>query len=56
MLNEGLDNSSTAEGIGSHHEHLILVHSVEERSHIGSDRLLIKKEVVVPNFKTLLFD
>lgn len=43
MFNEGLDNASAAEGFRSHHQHLILLHSLEERPHVGSDGLYYNK-------------
>lgn len=39
MFNEGLDDAGAAERVRSHHQHLILVHRVEERPHVGSDGL-----------------
>ncbi len=44
MFNEGLDNTSAAEGVWSHHQHLILLHSVQKRFHMGSDCLCNKGE------------
>lgn len=41
VLDEGLDDSAAAECVRSHHQHLVLLHGVEERSHVGPDRLQI---------------
>lgn len=45
MLNERLDNTGASKRIWSHHEHLILLHSVEERSHVWSDCLHIQTQL-----------
>lgn len=39
MFDEGLDDAGAAQGGRGHHEHLILLHRVEERPHVGSDGL-----------------
>lgn len=39
MLDEGLDDAGAAQGGRGHHEHLVLLHSVEEGPHVGSDGL-----------------
>ena len=44
MLYEGLDHAGPTERVRSHHQHLILLNSVEERSHAGFDCLCIKKK------------
>lgn len=43
MFNEGFNDARAPEGVWSHHEHLVLLHGVEERSHVGPDRLHINK-------------
>lgn len=39
VFDEGLDDASAAQGVGGHHEHLVLLHRVEEGPHVGSDGL-----------------
>lgn len=41
---EGFNDSAAAECVRSHHQHLVLLHSVEERSHVGLDRLQIDNQ------------
>lgn len=44
VFNEGFNDTSAAECVRSHHEHLVLLHGVEERSHVGPDGLYSNKE------------
>lgn len=39
MFDEGLDGAGAAQRGRGHHEHLVLLHRVEERPHVGSDGL-----------------
>lgn len=41
VFDEGFNDSAATECVRSHHQHLVLLHSVEERSHVGPDRLQI---------------
>lgn len=41
VFDEGFNDPAAAECVRSHHQHLVLLHSVEERSHVGPDRLQI---------------
>lgn len=44
VFDEGFHDSAAAECVRSHHQHLVLLHSVEERSHVGSDGLQIDEQ------------
>lgn len=44
VFNEGFNDTSAPECVGSHHEHLVLLHGVEERSHVGPDGLYRNNE------------
>lgn len=44
VFNKGFYDSGAAECVWSHHQHLVLLHGVEERSHVGPDRLQIDQQ------------
>lgn len=44
MFNEGFNDTSASECVRSHHEHLVLLHGVEEGSHVGPDGLYSHNE------------
>lgn len=39
VFDEGLDDAGAAQGVRGHHEHLVLLHRVEEGPHVGSHGL-----------------
>lgn len=44
VFDEGFNDTGAPERVWSHHEHLVLLHGVEERSHVGPDGLYMNKE------------